>query len=276
MSRDITVVRPLVVRPLGFEPRTFGLRDRIRTSHATAQVSEVRFCLRFRLGRRSSLTRSLELRVRLRARDHVAVRGSWSVDLEASSCGGRDRRKVVLVRADDEIAPSQGSFDDGEVDDVGDGGASGERADGASLCVAKRFDVAPNEQSPRLRHNGCRRGRHLATGKQRAMACPHATFAAISGDQRARVVGDAQLRALSLTGTRPLGASDSLFRPLLGLVQFFRCERTVVALELRDRVEALLDDELLTSGRGKPPAVRHSRLGCGALDQLIEIGRHGD
>ena len=45
------------VRPLGFEPRTCGLRDRIRTSHEIARVSDVRFRLRFCLTSRSNLTR---------------------------------------------------------------------------------------------------------------------------------------------------------------------------------------------------------------------------
>src|SRR5436305_11409253 len=34
-----------LVRPLGFEPRTCGLRVRFHESHAIAQVSDVRFCL---------------------------------------------------------------------------------------------------------------------------------------------------------------------------------------------------------------------------------------
>ena len=66
--------RSEVVRPLGFEPRTCGLRVRFDESHECPQVSDVLFRLRFRLSSRSRRTRGQDLRVRLRAREHVPIR----------------------------------------------------------------------------------------------------------------------------------------------------------------------------------------------------------
>jgi Taurine catabolism dioxygenase TauD, TfdA family len=51
-----------VVRPLGFEPRTCGLRVRFRLSQRCPQVSDVLFCLRFRLPSLMCLRGSGELR----------------------------------------------------------------------------------------------------------------------------------------------------------------------------------------------------------------------
>ncbi len=68
------------------------------------------------------------------------------VDFEAAADGGGDGLEVAGVGADDQVPAAQGSLDDAGVDDVGGGGAAGERADGAGLGIVEGLDVASGKQ----------------------------------------------------------------------------------------------------------------------------------
>jgi hypothetical protein len=63
-----------------------------------------------------------------------------NVDAVADSCG--DGREIAFVRADDEIAAPQGTFDDAGVDDVGDAGAAGQGSGGPGPGVVESFGFA--------------------------------------------------------------------------------------------------------------------------------------
>ena len=101
-ERQRSVMKPLLtaVRPLGFEPRTCGLRDRFNESHQTSHVSDVRFCLRFHLSSTSSVTRGRDLRVRLRAartRCSCGSAGRSKSTLNSRSSAAATRCRVVRV-----------------------------------------------------------------------------------------------------------------------------------------------------------------------------------
>jgi hypothetical protein len=132
----------------------------------------------------------------------VCGRGrSGPVDLETAADGGGDGLQVVLVRADHQVVTAYGSLDHARVDDVGGGGAGGERADGAGLAVIEGLHVASGQQpgqeslaassAPRLCHHGRGDGGHFTARQQGTVAGPYAAFSPVGGDERAGVVGDA-------------------------------------------------------------------------------------
>ena len=70
------------------------------------------------------------------------------VDLEAAVNGGGDGLQVVWVRADHEVVAAYGSLHHARVDNVGGGGAGGERADSAGLAIIEGLHMAAGPAGP--------------------------------------------------------------------------------------------------------------------------------
>jgi len=127
-----------------------------------------------------------------------------SDDFDSKSPSTRMRNPLYIrfVRGHDYVASSpNGSFDDGDVDDVLDGRASYEFANPARLLGGHLLNLAASEHavqacltrttSPSL---GQHRGWHHRDdlfGDEPGMKCPHTPVVAFPGDQSAGVVGDA-------------------------------------------------------------------------------------
>lgn len=130
----------------------------------------------------------------------LSVTGLGAIDLKAAVYGSGNRLEVFFVSAHHQVVPADGSLNHAGINDVGGRGASGEGADGASLAMIEGLDVAPCQQpgqeslaassAPGLGYDWRRDCGHYLEREQGAVAGPHSAFPAVSGDERARVVGD--------------------------------------------------------------------------------------
>lgn len=115
-----------------------------------------------------------------------------SIDFEPSVDRRREHLKIIRIRADHEVVPTQSPFDHTGVDNVGRASPSGERANQACLCVIERLDLATNQQAsekrlprtstPCLGNDGRRRRRYVAAPQESPVTRPHPPFAAVGSD----------------------------------------------------------------------------------------------
>lgn len=104
------------------------------------------------------------------------------------------------IRADHKVSPAQRSFGHAAVDDVSCAGTAEQHANRPGLDLVQRLDIAASEQPgeecltpstpPSLSDNRARHGWNRPLQEQRPVASPHLSFASLSGDKGASVVGD--------------------------------------------------------------------------------------
>ena len=124
------------------------------------------------------------------------------ININVTADGCSKDGQVAFVGADDEVAATEGPFDDAGVDDVGGPGPPGKSSGCLGPGVIESFDFASGQQpgklrlagraSPALGNNRGGDGWHDAAQQQGTMASPHQALTPFGGDQRPGVIGDSR------------------------------------------------------------------------------------
>ncbi len=137
----------------------------------------------------------------LSSRVRTGLEVSDGLDSKPLACRFHDLSDVTRVRCDNHcVISTDGTFDNGDIDDIVMVGFAGQLPDVPGLVRAHRIDVAASEHasqagvagtaSPTFGHDGGGDSRYDLLGEESNVQRPHTAIVAVAGHESARVVGN--------------------------------------------------------------------------------------